>query len=303
MNEPTIFKIHIRPENKEPTKCFEYCLANKILGVGWQAKGCASDCNWEEYEKRSKHHKKINIPRYIYNNVKPDDLVWTRDGVGRYYLAKVLSGWEYLTNEEAVAVDITNIFRCDIKPVSVEEDESSVDQIPGKVITSFRSTMTINRILAQNILWFSKLLWNKLSGTSYYSTDFDHNDKDIFDFLDTEAVEDIVAIYLQSKGWWLIPNSRKADTMSYEYYLIHNETKERAIVQVKTGTTKLNLNSYQCYRDKVFLFQARSLYENKNGNDNIICIEPEEVRNFIKNNLNLMPKHIAFWWNYLKTTA
>lgn len=45
---------------------------------------------------------------------------------------------------------------------------------------------------------------------------------------------------LQVQGWVVIPNSRKADTMGFEYVLINRASHAQAVVQVKTGETPLD---------------------------------------------------------------
>ena len=80
--------------------------------------------------------------------------------------------------------------------------------------------------------------------------------------LDSEETEDVVFLYLQSYGWYVVPNSRKKDTMGFEYLLIHPSSYERAWVQVKTGnSTTLNRDDYSYHTHKVFLFQSNENYE------------------------------------------
>ena len=38
--------------------------------------------------------------------------------------------------------------------------------------------------------------------------------------LDDEETEDVVFMYLQTKDYYVVPNSRKKDTMTFEYLLI-----------------------------------------------------------------------------------
>jgi len=49
--------------------------------------------NWDEYfQNASQLYENLSICRYIMRWVEEDDLVWTRDPDGEYYLAKVVSG-------------------------------------------------------------------------------------------------------------------------------------------------------------------------------------------------------------------
>ena len=79
--------------------------------------------------------------------------------------------------------------------------------------------------------------------------------------LSFEEIEDLVCIYLQSQGWYVIPNSRKANTLAFEYDLTKSDSGDKARVQVKAGDTKLNIEEYAVkYDHRVFLFQANERY-------------------------------------------
>ncbi|MFH1232143.1 MAG: hypothetical protein V1709_11685, partial [Planctomycetota bacterium] len=96
-----VFRIHIRPDKVDSEPAFKYCLKNNLLGVGWQISTKPNELiDWDTYEKRAnkEHEGKISIVSYIKKWVSKDDLVWTRDTKGQYYLGKVLSPWEYFEN-------------------------------------------------------------------------------------------------------------------------------------------------------------------------------------------------------------
>jgi hypothetical protein len=112
--------------------------------------------------------------------------------------------------------------------------------------------------------------------------------------LDAEATEDVIFIYLQTKGWLVIPNSRKGDTMTFEFYAINKMTKARGLVQVKTGHTPLNRDDYKNRSETIFLFQSAGAY---NGDEvsGVYCLTPEEIESFMFLNREIMPANIGFW--------
>ena len=228
-----VYRIHIRPGggSADMKTIFQYCLDNGLLGAGYRIhdKTIIRTRDWDEFfEKASQRHPNLNTCDYIQKYVKKGNLVWTRDPAGQYYLALVSSGWEYWTSQEGIDqdIDIANVFRCDIRKVEL------LDAVPGKIIACFRAPRTIQVIADKLAIAYSKHLWNELSGRQVYEVS-KSDYSDIFMLLDDEETEDVVFIYLQSKGWYVVPNSRKADTMSFEYYLIHPSSYERAWVQVK----------------------------------------------------------------------
>lgn len=256
-----LFRIHIKPGggSAEPATTFAHCLAHGVLGVGWRVPGLLPTHHWAEYEAAAHVvYDAINSCRYIHKWVSAGDLVWTRHA-GQYFLCRVTSGWEYWTTPESEAadIDIGNVFRCCFLPVSI-------DSVPGKVVASFRAARTFQEVADTRALAYSQMLWNTLSGTSDYTVD-SAAFNDIFMLLDDEETEDLVFVYLQTQGWLVVPNSRKADTVKFEFLLVRPDTGERGLTQVKTGNTPIVLDDYRGQAEHVFLFQANGRYQGEVG--------------------------------------
>ena len=285
-----IFRIKINPSGGDASKedTFQYCLDNKLLGVGWRLPGeeLTATKNFDVYEEK---YGKVPQVRYIKNNVKKGDLVWTR-GVGnkhsgKHFIARVSSEWEYWNPKEVSKhdTDIVNIFRCD----SIREVEA--DQVPGKVKSSFNGRgNTIQRVTGKNILEESKCLWNSLSRKNVYT--INKSGINLFDMLTAEEAEDILFLYLQEKGWRVIPNSRKGSTMKYEFLVKHPNTGELAKTQVKVGKTKLNRAEYKSGR--WFLWQLHGIYTGAEA-DNVTCISRDAIKEFIKSSQKWLPKWLT----------
>ena len=296
-----VYRIHIRPygNNANPKDSFDYCKRHLVLGMGWAVDPKKSTLTWDEYirEAEALHgYSNVAIIRYMNENVQKNDLVWTRDEVGIYHLAKVTKPWKYLSNNESRAADIVNFFTCE-KILRVE-----IDDVPGKVVACFRPSRTIQAIRDDTVAAYSKLLWNLHSSSQPYSLE-ELKTADIFTFLDDKSTEDAVAIFLQAKGWLLVPGSRKVDTMSYEYILIHRETKERAVVQVKTGSTLLDRDKWSAFASRsnarAILFQPYCKYEGSEHR-NVECIRPDELCDFMDQHTDMLPKSIAHWCDFVR---
>lgn len=282
-----LYRIHIRPQGGTASvnTTFKYCLDNGILGVGWRVKNLENTTDWNlYYEKAKAHYNNLNQCKYIKKYIKKDDLVWTRDRQGKYYLVKVNSGWEYFTTNEnnQQDIDIANIFRVDFA-------EIPTDVVSGKVIACFRASRTMQEISGRENLEYAKYLWNKFSNNQYYDVNFSEF-TNIFTMLDDKETEDIVFLYLQDLGWYVVPNSRESDTISFEYFLVNKFTKEKARVQVKTGKTTLNQQNYTKFDEKIFLFQSNDLYKGINT-DNVVAIRSSDILDFMKNSLDWLPSN------------
>nr|WP_194229705.1 hypothetical protein [Methylobacterium oryzae] len=146
---------------------FDYCVRHGILGVGWRTETNISTTDWEAYyAEASTIHDNLNVCRYIRRRIETGSLVWTRDTQGNYYLARVLSGWEYYATDESRKnnIDIGNVFRVALEKISL-------DEVPGKVVASFRATRSVQAIYDLTSREYSKFLWNRRSGQSTYAID------------------------------------------------------------------------------------------------------------------------------------
>jgi hypothetical protein len=282
-----VFRIHIRPNGglDDPKYSFNYCTKNSLLGAGWQIEKQNNEIiDWETYEKRgSNEHDNISVVRYIKSWVSKDDLVWTRDTNGQYYIAKVLSPWEYFDNEEARKADIVNVFKVEMHKIK------TVDEVPGKVIASFRAGRTIQEVADEPAKIHTKYLWNRLKGKNEY--EINEKADSVWSLLNNEQVEDLLFIYLQTKGWYVIPGSRKGDTMSYEFILINKDNFLRGIVQAKTGYSTIDIEKYNHYSEEIFFFQTHGSPTGQ-LKKNYHILAKEEIEIFVRNNSKLIPRNI-----------
>jgi hypothetical protein len=281
-----VFRIHIRPQggSADMKTTFDYCVREGTLGVGWRTASNRNTKNWGEYyEEASKAHENLQVCKYIHKWVSPGDLAWTRDPSGHYYLARVTSGWEYWTTEESrrLDIDIANIFRCELKRVDI-------DEVPGKIVACFRAARTIQEIADDKAWEYSRYLWNTLSGQDIYQID-KAKYSDIFMMLDDEETEDLLFLYLQSKGWYVLPNSRKGDTMTFEFLCVNPLTGQVAGTQVKTGESPLNRDDYAQFPHKTFLFQPNDRFFGALA-DNVESISRIELIAFLKTSAPWLPK-------------
>ena len=99
--------------------------------------------------------------------------------------------------------------------------------------------------------------------------------------LNDEEIEDLIFLYLQNEGWFVVPHSRKKDTMAFEYLCV-NRKNEVAAVQVKTGYTNIEIDDYIKYNHKIFLFQQNSVYSGI-GSDNVEIIPKQKLKDFLQN--------------------
>ena len=284
----SIWRLHIKTAAKEGVDPFEFCIKKKILGLGWQVS--ASDENesldWDSYyqlaeELHGRDRSWRPAVNAIHDRMKVDDLCWSResrDSKANYYLGRVLSDWKYKATPKHRDADVVNIRDCDwkkIKPGSV----------PGAIVSSFIPSRTLQQIHHEK--GYSKFLWNKITGENFYP--IEEVSLDIFGMLNYEETEDLLFLYLQKKGWYVVPNSRKGNTLKYEFSIVNPETGEQGATQVKTGAgNSLNAEKYD-EDGRVFLFQSEENYEGKTPK-NVVLVQRKELLSFLENSTKWLPE-------------
>ena len=282
-----VFRLHLRPHGTEIAtmeETFEYCINNSFLGVGWRLNEVKSTQDWDEYYREAALiHDDLRQVSYIKKWVSQGDLVWTRDTFGQYFIARVTSPWEYYTTIDSTRrdIDIGNIFRCDIKKVPY-------DEVPGKLKNYFIPGRVMMEVGDKTVCEYSKLLWNKLVDERVYEINRAQL-PDLYSMLDPEETEDLVLLYLQTQGFFFVRSTRQKNTMMFEYLMINPKTLQRALVQVRTGDTAIDLDNYVDMDETIFVFQSNAVYDGE-GDKNVIQITRDNLNNFLLENSRWLPK-------------
>ena len=297
-----VWRVHLRAEGENQA---EFCLNNGIVGVGWQVEGEHDYMGWEEYRVLGKVQyreagKKGWWPAVnaIHNRMNIGDLCWVRDTRPQYYLGRISGNWSYRCTHEHVQADTVNVRAWNWRPVRY-------DLVPGKVIASFRARHTVQRIGDKTAVMYSKYLWNEITGSVDYDLE-GLDGMDFFQLLTDQDTEDLVFLYLQKQGWRVVPDSRKRDTMSFEFYLLKPPLDEAeavriAYVQVKTGNADLHLAHFSGDDSTFFVFQPGNNYVG-DGGPNIVILKREALLDFVRDD-NCLPGWLRTKWNMFRQFA
>ncbi len=290
-----VWRLNIKTAAKRGVDPRRFCLERNILGLGWKVNQ-SGIVKWDEYiaEAHEKYKGRgrsftaaINALKH---RMKIGDLCWTRDHDGTYYLGVITSEWRYDNSVENSDADVVNIRSCIWHKVGI------VDVVPGKVVNSYISGSTVQRVTGKNIQRYSQYLINKITGEPLYQL---CNTKESFlSLLSSGDCEDLVALYMQKEhGFMSIPSSCKSDTAAYEYVMKHPVTGEKAVAQVKHGEVDLNRNKYRDLECKTFLLTTKGSYTGTEV-PHVYCIDPDTILSFAKDNYQLMPDRIQNWMDF-----
>jgi hypothetical protein len=189
-----------------------------------------------------------------------------------------------------MAADIVNV-----RPAEIVEVGPEID-VPGKVISCFAPSRTLQRIRNDDALAASKLIWNKLSLLQY--SECPAAEHDLFNLISPHDCEDLIYVYLQTKGWLVYPTKRSHDTLAYEFVLRHRKDYRTAVVQVKTGHATIDLNRLPKSKSVqvVFAFQPNERF--KGSNSKVTVVSRAEIMRFVKNNQRLLPLSVSVWLSF-----
>lgn len=179
MSHVNFYRIHIKSHrnDEKDQDLFELCLNQGILGGGWVVDDLDNGADWQNFSqrvlKKYPNNPDLNVFLKHMPNVKKDDLILTKDRHSNYYLAKVISGWEYVDFD-----DIVNPEKLDIHSIVRVEFQKIPNDIKGGEMYEFFNGKYRNHTLVE-IEEFEqiytkelyKYLWNKLSNTRDYAVD------------------------------------------------------------------------------------------------------------------------------------
>jgi hypothetical protein len=288
-----VWRLNIKPDASEGVDPRLFCITNNILGVGWAVE-CDEPVDWDKYYALAEdvYYNKGDrgwwpAVNALKNRMNINDLCWTRDWSGVYYLGQILSDWIYRGDHDYREADVVNIRQCDWKPVG------EVDSVPGKVVNSFIPRRTVQAVDDDSVRLYSQFLFNSLSGRVEYS--LPTVPADLYALISSEDCEDLVGLFLQEKGYRIIPSTCRADTAAYEFVLKHTVTGTSAVAQVKQGNVTLNFDDYYSSLPReVYLFTLQGEYTGTRTS-NVNCIDPDELKAFAFSRQDIMPDRVKTW--------
>ena len=284
----TLWRLHIRPYggHGDIAASVALCLDRSIIGMGWavpkETVERSADLEWykaaatREYRDDTSWHSVWTFAE----GPQLGDLVWFRNLEGRFYLAEITGGWQYAYDDDAlIGADVVNFRPARIIEIGV------ADAVPGKIIACFRPARTFQAIRSPGMLAFSE----KLAGLETTGEVV----PDLFEFMSDADLENLVFVYLQSLGWYILPGTRTPTTAHYECVLVNRDSGERAVVQVKSGHTAVDAARY-AGEEKAYLFAASGSYGEVLP-PNVVVVTRDDLTSFMRRMPHLLPRATAIW--------
>lgn len=301
-----VTRFNLKTDTKFRSELIDLCLNGEMqisdikqcLAIGWSSVNIESGQYADFYNavKLYVHsqHKRINPALNIFSFAEVNDLFWTRDLNGVYWICRV---------KEVAKVYLNK--KLDIGAVLPVEAYAFGLEVPGQLKASFNRPKggITEKLKDINIIEYSKFVFNKLSNEEYYDVNLNLANNVIANLPDFE-LEELVISYLQIvKGYYLLSNSiaNKSTTVKIECQLISRDVNDvkKAVVQVKGPKAQiLDALDFKDYEDKGYYIYLYAPYiDNLEKIKNAIRISDDELYAFYTEYKTILPESITQFEN------
>ena len=295
-----VTRINLKTATDQRKELIDFCLndKNQCLAIGWSCVDFESDDFSAFYNTVVEYvhgqKRRLNPALNIFKEACVNDLFWTRDLSGEYWICRVKKPAKAYLNRE---LDIGAVLPVEAYKFGLE--------VPGQIKASFNRARggIVQRLQYPAITEYSKFVFNKLSGEDYYNINLSIAN-DVIENLPDFELEELVISYLQIvKGYYLLSNSiaNKSTTVKIECQLISRDVNnvKKAVVQVKgPKANELNASEFKAFEDEdyyIYLYApgVKKLEEMKN----VIQITTEELQEFYREYKAILPESITQFEN------
>ncbi|MCK4027764.1 ribonuclease D [Streptococcus suis] len=290
-----VARINLKTDTEFRNELIDFCLKSdeQFLAIGWsRIYGENKSLTFSEYYDRIRQDSnRVNTVLNIFKDAVLDDLFWTRDLDGNYWICRV-------TGPVAMKRD----HRLDYGALLPVKAFKVGTQVPGQIKATFNraNAGTAQRIRESVIIEYSKAVYNELSNENYY--EISHLEGNLLDNLPDFDLEELVIAFIQIKyNYYVLSNSiaRKSTTIKVECEFLSRNTDQpkKAIVQVK-GRKAAPLDALQFIdflQDGYEVFLYAPTIVNAENLNNLVVITPSELLEFYHQYKAVLPASITQW--------
>ena len=307
MSDISLIRINLKPDSLNRYDLINDCLKNDLnnqyVAIGWSYVytddgKLDSPKEFKDYEEYYKEvvksikirKKRVNHALNVFWDVKENDLFWTRDLNGFYWICRAKSPAEpkYVKEWDVGA-------RVPVKAYQVGLD------VPGQIKASFNRPNggTVDDSFDSLMKNYSKHVYNMYETDERYKyNDITYTEGCILNNLQEKDLEELVISYIQlEKGYYLLSNSiaNKSTTISIECSFISRDKEhpQKAVVQVK-AKQEIVPSDYEEFLEKGYevFFYDGGITKDIPG---YVYISKEELLNFYNENKIILPESITRW--------
>lgn len=293
---PRVWRVRMRSgaEGVDHRAARAFAIRDGWVGAGW---GLDSPCPIPEgcpdYQLYLRHALQFHtddrsvagIAQIMGEEMRVGDYCWMyATHTGEYYCCVVTGGFEYRHEGAFDEYDLHILRRCRWALAG------TADAVPGVVRRALAGQFgAINSIVtnADAAVTAARIALGELVPEA---------GGDFFALVGPEDLEDVVALFLQQRGWRIMPSTAKSSMASYEFVMVHCNDGRRAGVQVKSGgVAHLHQDVAQEF-DEFFVFLSNPLGQVEGDEARIQLISREDIETFARQNWTLLPRRLQRRW-------
>ncbi|MCR4616785.1 MAG: ribonuclease D [Lachnospiraceae bacterium] len=299
----SVRRINLKTDCEKRDELIDFCLMNpskQYVAIGWSCVYTDERVPFADYKSFyyavkdyiKSYGGRMNHALNSFWYVEENDLFWTRDLEGMYWVCRALGASESMCDKK---MDIGAIVPVKAVKVGLE--------VPGQIKAQFNRAnggiiCELDDSLIEN---YSKYIYNKLTSENAYS-DISKVEGNIINNLPDFELEELVISYLQIvKDYYVLSNSiaRKSTTVCIECELIKRDKNihEKAVVQVKAKEGLIDYRDYEGYLSdgfRVYVYDGGKEIAHDKRFD---IISRKELEIFYHEYKSILPESITMWEN------
>lgn len=277
----TFYRVKLFTDREIHKDDKEYCLKENLVGIGWGNDNCLDIKSYisDIAPENEKKYKNFRSPYKCMCEMNDETYVWTKiDGL-TYALGKIKGDFFIDKSRPRMGA----VKRCEWKIIDF-------DSVPGKITNYFvgGGRTLVKMDISKSLEEYCKCLYCKDEGNI--------ESINLNDLIHYDDLEDLLGLYLQSKGYYIYPSTNKLASKLIEFELIHKDTRERACIQCKTGNDIVGNEIFEKFKDYE-IFISTTMDKNYNdkkseGGKGVTTVYTNELWDWAYKNFNLLPKRI-----------
>jgi len=237
--------VWVMNSSKDFIKAKQDMLAGNFVSAPWESiwprnQGPISSLSQTQAEKQFNQWKTANGYKKNFSQqslakifmMRQGDYAWMRINA-LWYLTEIAGNTVYF-DPTGLGVKNDDPHRIKTAPWKQIGTDSNV---PGSV-SIFRRGGAITRISAK-----SDPDIYSVSDALYHDNTPHISKQNIYSYIGPNGLEDLIGVYLQRKGYIILPSSNKTSSEKYEYTLL-DKSGDQVLVQAKNGAKDLEIDAY-----------------------------------------------------------
>lgn len=282
---------HDRSKTDKSLDTVQFSVREGIVGVDWEVEAEPGESlSWEEYERRAEtvdytdDEAWVRSLRAIHEHMDENDLCYTRDASGQFYLGRVTGPWRYEADPEYERHALVNVRDCDWYRIRDPEET-----IPTELLKSFGRGSVLQRVKDLRLLAFSQRLYEVMDDREHYDIDLPYT---LDNWLSDDDLRDLLALKLQvNENQLLLPSTVDQKPFLPQGITVNRLSGDRTLYQVQHHHDELPPGAYENDERRVIYLQ-REEEPRPDLPGNVEVLPLENLTTVFEDHWELLPRRL-----------